>query len=411
MYDTNKVADVQQRRAFLKSGLGLGGSLFVGCGEEAPLLIEQPADGSPAAPSASDSCAALEGGRLLGLESFIGESTVPYEVAFNDGLDGRLYTDLTRIQPDNLDIPNDAFYVRTRLPDQIDFTSPWSIALADERGNTQRLEPEELARRQSDQGTHVLECSGNSRGAGFGLLSSARWDGVSLLQILEELELVDSSRRVLVSGFDGHSQPSANNHSTPGASWIFSFDDLANTGAFLATQMNGSELPLDHGWPVRLFVPGWYGCTCIKWVDRIELVDDDVAATSQMQEFASRIHQSGTPSLARDYAPANMHVAAMPTRVERWRIGDEVIHRMLGIVWGGAEPVNDFEVRIGSAPWRPVSLCAPRDSTQSWSLWEHVFAAAPGRYDVVLRASDPSVPQRRLNSEFYLREFEVSQAS
>ena len=47
--------------------------------------------------------------------------------------------------------------------------------------------------------------------------------------------------------------------------------------------MNGAPLTRDHGFPVRLIVPGWYGCSCIKWVDRIELVADEAPATTQMQ--------------------------------------------------------------------------------------------------------------------------------
>ena len=106
-----------------------------------------------------------------------------------------------------------------------------------------------------------------------------------------------------------------------GASWIFTFDQLANAGAFLATRMNGAPLPLDHGFPVRLIAPGWYGCANAKWVDAITFVDDDAVATRQMREFAGRTHQQDTPSLARDFAPATMDLAAMPVRVEKRRIG------------------------------------------------------------------------------------------
>lgn len=168
--------------------------------------------------------------------------------------------------------------------------------------------------------------------------------------------------------------------------------------------MNDEPLSPDHGHPVRLLVPGWYGCSCIKWVNRIELVQDDVAATSQMLEFASRTHQSGEPRLARDFAPANLQVAAMPIRVERWLIDGELVHRVVGIVWGGSELVNDFEIRVGSANYVPFRLCPARDNTRNWSLWSYTHRATEwGPLPIVLRATDASVPQRRLDTQYYLR--------
>ena len=65
--------------------------------------------------------------------------------------------------------------------------------------------------------------------------------------------------------------------------------------------MNGKPLTKDHGAPIRLIVPGWYGCACIKWVNEITLVDDGAEATSQMQEFAGSTQEVGVPKLVRDY--------------------------------------------------------------------------------------------------------------
>jgi DMSO/TMAO reductase YedYZ molybdopterin-dependent catalytic subunit len=105
-------------------------------------------------------------------------------------------------------------------------------------------------------------------------------------EVLALLGPLPGASRVLVAGFDDHSQPSQ--ASVAGASWIFTFEQLTRAGAFLATHMNGAPLALDHGAPVRLFVPGWYGCACIKWVNEIRLVGENEPATSQMQEFAAR---------------------------------------------------------------------------------------------------------------------------
>ena len=79
-----------------------------------------------------------------------------------------------------------------------------------------------------------------------------------------------------------------------GASWIFTRDQL--DGALLAIRMNGAPLTRDHGAPVRLIVPGWYGCCCIKWVDRIELVPDAAPATTNTAAIPAALsHRAATP--------------------------------------------------------------------------------------------------------------------
>jgi DMSO/TMAO reductase YedYZ molybdopterin-dependent catalytic subunit len=251
-----------------------------------------------------------------------------------------------------------------------------------------------------------MECSGNSRNASFGLISSADWSGLRVLDALDRFETPAGARGLLVSGFDQYSQPSQ--RSTPGASWIFTFDELEQTGAFLATELNGAPLPDDHGAPVRLVVPGWYGCTCIKWVNELRFVGDDEPATSQMREFASRTLQDGTPELARDYLPAEIDLAAMPVRVEKWQVSGATRYRVVGIQWGGAARTDGLEIRFGGGPWQ--SICMADVSQGPWALWEHDWQpAATGTYAITLRAADPSIRTRRLDAGYYLREVAIEQ--
>src|SRR5262249_34136557 len=178
------------------------------------------------------------------------------------------------------------------------------------------------------QGVHLVECSGNSRALRFGLISAARWTGVPLDRVVERLRPQPRATQLLVSGFDDHSVLDA--ASVPGASWIFPLDELR--GAFLATEMDGQPLRPEHGFPVRLVVPGWYGCAAIKRGNEIALVDAGAPATSQMHEFAGRTHQDPVgprdaermregqrpegPPLAKDFQPATVDPAAVPIRVE-----------------------------------------------------------------------------------------------
>ena len=339
------------------------------------------------------------GGARLGVQSFVGED-IPLETRIGEGWDGRLYTDLSRLDREGSPVSNERHYLRTFFPDLLDPSLPWRVDVGGLVDTPLRLTLDELAALEVDQGVHVLECSGNARRGGFGLLSAAAWSGASLRAVLERAAARPEATQVLVSGFDEHSLPSQGGHSTPGASWIFGLDRI--DGAFLATRMNGEPLPPDHGAPLRLFVPGWYGCACIKWVREIRLVGDDEPPTSQMIEFASRTHQSGAPALARDFLPATLDAAAMPVRVEKWRVRGAILYRVIGIAWGGAAPVTSLSFDDGVSR-AAVDVC-PAPASSTWTTWQHAWApASAGDHPIRMRIDDPSIRTRRLDAGYYER--------
>ncbi|MEL6183964.1 MAG: molybdopterin-dependent oxidoreductase [Myxococcota bacterium] len=425
------------RRRFLGRSLTLGGSVLIGCGDDTIPVLDMGSSsgmpdagladaGSPADLGAPDlgtpdlgpadsgvpECAnPFAGGETLATQSFPGEVQVPLDRLFNQGWDGRLYTDLARLDPSDPDpvISNDLFYVRTRYPDLLVPPARWSLDVSGLATPTQ-LFLDELLPLERDMGTYVLECSGNSRGGGFGLLGAARWGGIPMSEVLDRIEIDPAATQVEISGFDEHSVPSRNNHSTPGAAWIFTFDDLASSGAFLATRMNGEALPPDHGEPVRLFVPNWYGCTCIKWVNSIRFVDNTEPSTSQMREFASRTHQRFAHRLASDFAPATMHLAAMPVRVEKWRVGGEVIYRVVGITWGGDTPTDQLAIRFDGGAPETVDVCPVPTQSRTWSMWTHAWRPRrTGNIRITMEVTDPTIPTRRLDSEYYARTVNVDE--
>ena len=399
------------RRRFLQSGLGLGGALLLGAcggGGDGEPSSSAPTPTPTPEPSPGECPNSFAGGQRLGDATFVGESERPLEQAFGAGLDGRLFTDLSKLDPTNLITPSEAFYIRTRYPDLLVPDARWRIAIAGLPGPATDLFLDELLPRVVGQGTQLMECSGNTRTASFGLLSSADWTGIRLLDAIDRFGIPAGATRLLVSGFDQYSQPSE--RSTPGASWIFTFDELEQSGAFLATGLDGAPLPADHGAPVRLVVPGWYGCTCIKWVNELRFVGEDEPATSQMLEFASRTHQSGTPSLARDYLPAEIDLAAMPVRIEKWRVSGAIRYRVVGIQWGGKARTDRLEIRFGEGSWQPI--CTTSLSQTPWAMWEHEWRPpATGTYAITLRAADRSIRTRRLDIGYYLREVAIDQVS
>jgi DMSO/TMAO reductase YedYZ molybdopterin-dependent catalytic subunit len=256
---------------------------------------------------------------------------------------------LVLLEPDRLITPNGLAYIRTECPPAAAAQQgPWTIKTsalieADARGRGVAvrhgtLTLDELTRDARSMGPHLFECSVNNNPANFGLMSVAEWDGVPLTAVVSRLPSSSRATAVLVSGVDHDGQRSAD--SIPGASWIFPLASLDRLGAFVAVRMNGEPVPLDHGRPLRLVVPGWYGCAWIKWVNEVRLVGPDEPATSQMREFAGRTHQTRRHDLARDYAPAEIQTAATPVRVEKRRGPAGLEYRIVGIVRGGTKPVD-----------------------------------------------------------------------
>lgn len=326
------------------------------------------------------------------------------------GLDARLITDLSLLEPNKLITPNERAYIRTEIPAAAaNHQGPWTLDANGLLAEPVMLKLDDLTKLSKKMGPHLFECSGNGNPSNFGLMSVAEWEGIPLAEVISRLKPSKDATAVLISGYDHIGQVSQ--RSIVGASWVFPLADLDTLGAFLAVRMNGAPVPEDHGKPVRLAVPGWYGCTWIKWVNEIRLVGPDEPATSQMVEFANRTHQTAPHKLARDYSPADIQTAATPVRVEKRKTPTGIEYRIVGIVWGGARPVDRLAIRFAKdQAFTPFSICPAPKTHVMWSLWEYRWKpAAPGTYDIALEVPDHSVPQRRLKSGYYLRQVKIDE--
>ena len=385
------------RRRLLRSGLIVGTTLLSGFDK---LLrakaVEAP--GEKTSPS----------GKMVGVLEFSGEPRVPLGEAFGVELDGRLYADLSGLSAEHPVTANGQFYIRTRASKLLNSTKPWEIQLGGLIESPFAITMPDLKKISSPMGLHLMECAGNVRNVHFGMISVASWKGALLADVLARAKAKPVAKRVLISGFDTYAAKSAS--SIPGASWVFTADELKKAGAFLATEMNGSPLTSDHGAPVRLVVPGWYGCTCIKWVNAINFVDDAAAATSQMQEYAARTMQNGVPLAAREYKPASIEQAAMPIRIEKWVVGDKLSYRVVGIAWGGSAPVKNLQIRFNPEEEYVAVDDFQQAANDPWSFWTHSWTPKqPGTYMIRLHVADPGVVARRLEAGYYMRTVEISE--
>ncbi|HXT25776.1 MAG TPA: molybdopterin-dependent oxidoreductase [Candidatus Eisenbacteria bacterium] len=347
-------------------------------------------------------------GELLDRLGFVNEGAAEMGTAFGSELDGRLYTALDGMDDRAVVTPEEGFYLRTRASQILPVAEGWQIAVDGLTAAKRSLKIAELREREKPLGLHLMECAGNTRAAHFGMISVGDWAGAPAADLLEELRPLPSATRVLVSGFDKYVESSAT--SVAGASWIFAMEELRAAGAFLATKLGGKPLSRDHGAPVRLVVPGWYGCTCIKWVDRITFVDETAEATSQMLEYAARTHQNGSPRLAKDFLPARIDHAAMPIRVEKWREAGQLRYRVVGLLWGGSGTVKKLGIRFNpEEEYVPVEpLRVPQ--TTPWTLWSHTWRPAQrGRYTIRLTILEPSERPKRLEAGYYARSVEIEE--
>jgi len=347
-------------------------------------------------------------GKLLGQLEFLTEGPVEMDAAFGNELDGRLYTSLADLDGQRLVTPPERFYIRTRASQILPTPDHWTVPVDGLVAQGLELKIGQLHSKARPLGVHLLECAGNTRAAHFGMISVGEWAGIPLSEILLEAKPKPSAAHVLISGFDRYIRSSAS--STPGASWIFKLDDLLRSNAFLATQLDSKPLSRDHGAPVRLVVPGWYGCCCIKWVEHISLVDDTAESTSQMLEYAARTHQNGSPRLAKDFLPARIDHAAMPIRVEKWLVDEKIRYRIVGLLWGGSQPIKTLAIRCNpEEDYVPVDSL-PAAQTAPWTIWSHAWSpAARGTYIIRLAIKEPELRARRLESGYYARTVEITE--
>ena len=360
------------------------------------------------APSLGQTRNSFAGGEMLEILPFAREGSPPMDTAVGEELDGRLYSDLTSATPEEPVTAAGRFYIRTRASSLLSEQNLQSILFRGFAGVPLNVGVGDLRAQARSMGTHLMECAGNTREGRFGLISVADWTGISLTEVLQRIPSIPNGARILVSGFDRYASQSA--RSTPGASWIFSLDDIRATKAFLATGMDGQPLTRDHGAPVRLVVPGWYGCACIKWLNEIRVVPDSAEITSQMQEFAFRTMQRGSPKLAREYQAPAIDQSAMVTRVEKWRVGERIRYRVAGIMWGGTTPVKRLEIRFNPDEDYLSVDEFQQSANDPWSFWSHSWSpTATGPYLIRLRVAEPAMQTRRLDMGFYVREVAISE--
>ncbi len=256
------------------------------------------------------------------------------------------------------------------------------------------LSLDELRARPAVEIEVTLECAGNGRALLPSprpvsqpwlaeALGTAAWRGVLLAELLAEAGLRDDAVEVVFTGLDvgveaGERQAYARS---------LALDDAVDP--IVAYEMNGGPIPPQHGFPLRLVVPGWYGMASVKWLGRITAVAEPFTGFQQAQAYHFRrdADDPGTP-LTRIFPRALMVPPGIAGFPERTRTVDAGPTKIDGRAWSGWAPVAAVEISTdGGATWAEAAL-EPERHRWAWRGWHAEWDATPGEHVLSCRARD-----------------------
>jgi len=234
-----------------------------------------------------------------------------------------------------------------------------------------------------------FECSGNSARGMQGSASNARWTGVPLRSILNDVGVEDSAREVVFFGADSGTEEvefrgrKYEVEQQYGRS--ISVEKAMSPEPFVATGMNGGALTVHQGFPLRLIMPGWYGAPNVKWLANVHLQRDPYLGKYQARWYRTlRSEMIGGELKWTETAITRMRIKSVVARVSR--MGDTV--KVLGFVLNDATPLRSVEVKVDDGAWQKASI----DSGQSkyaWKLFTYEWkGTSAGEHTIVSRATD-----------------------
>jgi DMSO/TMAO reductase YedYZ molybdopterin-dependent catalytic subunit len=255
---------------------------------------------------------------------------------------------------------------------------------------------DELQARERVEVPVTMECAGNGRarmqprpvsqpwlGEAIG---TAVWVGTPLAALLADARLRADATEVVFTGLDRGvegGEPQAYARS-------LTVEEALNSDAVLAWNMGDEPLLPQHGYPLRLVVPGWYGMTNVKWLHRITVVDAPFEGYQQVRGYRLRTSDEdpGTP-VTRMFPRALLRPPGVPDFMTRRRFVEQRPCRLEGRAWSGWGAITRVEVSTdGGATWTDARL-GDAPGPHAWRAWSQTWEApAEGEYELVCRATD-----------------------
>jgi len=239
----------------------------------------------------------------------------------------------------------------------------------------------------------TMECAGNGRARLSPrpvsqpwlneAIGTAEWTGTSLWPLLERAGLTPDVVEVVFTGADRGFQGDLEQDYARS----LTVDEVRRPEVMLADVMNGQPLQPQHGWPLRLIVPGWYGMTSVKWLRSIVAVTEPFEGYQQTPayHYASNADDPGEP-VTRIKPRALMLPPGIPDFFSRHRIVDQERVDLLGRAWSGRGSIDRVEVGVDGV-WSEAIL-GPALGDFGWRRWSFAWDASKGEHVLSSRATD-----------------------
>ncbi len=239
----------------------------------------------------------------------------------------------------------------------------------------------------------TLECAGNGRARLqprplsnpwlLEAIGTAEWSGTPLAALLEEVGLRPDATELVFTGADRGVQGGVEQDYQRS----LSIADARRPEVLLVDEMNGAPLQPQHGFPLRLLVPGWYGMASVKWLRRIEAVAEPFSGYQQATSYRFKADgdDPGVP-VSRIRVRALIAPPGIPDFFTRRRLIDAGTVTIHGRAWGGRTPIQRVELGVDGV-WTDASLGASLGDF-AWRGWSVSWDAQPGEHRLACRATD-----------------------
>jgi DMSO/TMAO reductase YedYZ molybdopterin-dependent catalytic subunit len=236
--------------------------------------------------------------------------------------------------------------------------------------------------------TATLECSGNGSGTGFmGAIGNIRWTGTRLAPLLRECAPLKRGIEAVFFGMDEKVEKIRDKEYPQRFARSLGITDTLRDEILLAYEMNGEPLTKNHGAPLRLIVPGWFGIAWVKWLARVEVMDRRYMSKYMAREYVTiRGEERDGTTVWRETSVGPMDVKSIVARALRRSDG---VVRFAGAAWTDGTPLRAVEVKIDDGQWLPASLDRRQTAKYAWTFFEFVWKnPVGGEHTIVSRAID-----------------------
>jgi len=271
----------------------------------------------------------------------------------------------------------------------------WRLKVGGLVSKSMSLALEEIRKRPARTVAVTMECAGNGRALFaprrisqpwlFEAIGTAEWTGTPLRGLLEEAGVRHEAAEIVFTGLDRGVEGGEVQYYQRS----LGVNEAVKEDVLLAYEMNGEPLQPQHGYPLRLLVPGWYGMTSVKWLGRIEAVAEPFRGY-QMERVYRYSQTANGPGEAVTLirVRALMIPPGIPDFLTRTRLVETGAVALEGKAWAGRLSVSRVEVSAdGGSTWSDAQLGEPV-SPYAWRTWTFPWNATPGTHTLCVRATD-----------------------